>query len=107
MRRFCGVGMTLLLRIAVNVVSLLINIGLVYFGVRLLLIFRGGKMEKSWFYIVAGAFCLALGSSIFSAYYILGLPVFVHPLGGLASMVGGAFILVGLWKEFKNWSGAM
>jgi hypothetical protein len=107
MRRFCDAGMTLLLRIALNVVSLLINIGLVYFGVRLLLIFRGGKMEKSWFYIAAGAFCLALGSLIFSAYYILGLPTLVHPLGGLASVVGGIFILAGLWKEFKSWSGTM
>jgi hypothetical protein len=91
-------------RIALNLISLAINIALVYFGLRLLLVFKGGRMERPWLYITVGAFALATGSSLFSMYYILGLPGIVHPIGGVVSMVGGAFLLAGLRKEYKNWS---
>jgi len=97
--------MTAFLKIAMNIVSLAINIGLVYFAVRLMLIFRGGKMEKSWLYIAIGTFCLAVGSFFFSAYYVFNLPTLVHPLGGAISMMGGAFILIGLKIEYKSWRG--
>jgi hypothetical protein len=91
-------------RIIVNLISLAINIGLVYFGTRLMLIFKGGKMEKPWLYIAAGSFALATGSSLFSMYYILSLPGFVHPIGGIVSMVGGGLLLAGLRREYKSWT---
>lgn len=92
-------------RIVVNLLSLAINIGLFYFTVRLLLIFRGGKKERSWLYIAAAVLALATGSSIFSLYYILELPSFVHPIGGIVQMIGGILLLIGLYREYKSWKG--
>jgi hypothetical protein len=92
-------------RIVLNLVSLAINIGLVYFGIKLLLIFKGGRIEKPWLYITVGALILVAGSFLFSMYYILSLPRFVHHIGGVVSMVGGAFLLAGLRREYRNWSG--
>jgi hypothetical protein len=69
-----------------------------------MLIFKGGKMGRQWLYIAVGSFALAKGSSLFSMYYIFNLPGFVHPIGGFVSMIGGAFLLAGLRREYKNWS---
>jgi uncharacterized membrane protein YgdD (TMEM256/DUF423 family) len=90
-------------RIVLNLVSLTINVGLVYFAVRLMLIFRGSKKEKPWLYIAVAVLALATGSSIFSLYYILELPIFVHPIGGIAQMIGGILLLIGLHREYKSW----
>ncbi|MFQ6064968.1 MAG: hypothetical protein ACE5L6_05780 [Candidatus Bathyarchaeia archaeon] len=90
-------------RVVLNLVSLAINIGLIYLALRLMLIFKGGKMGKSWLYITVAVLALAIGSSIFSSYYILGLPRFVHPIGGIAQMIGGILLLIGLYMEYKSW----
>ena len=90
-------------RIVVNIVSLAISIGLVYFAVRLMLIFKGGKKERSWLYISTGVLALAIGSCIFSLYYVLELPSFIHPIGGIAQMIGGIMLLIGLNREYKSW----
>jgi len=91
-------------RIVVNLLSLAINIGLFYFAIRLLLIFKGGKKEKPWLYIALAVLALATGSSIFSLYYILELPSFVHPIGGIVQMIGGILLLMGLFREYKSWT---
>lgn len=95
----------LVFRIVINVLSLAISIGLAYFAVRLMLIFRGGRMEVPWRYISAGVLALALGSTLFSLHYLLALEGVIHPLGGVMMMVGGAFILAGLYAEYKRWTG--
>jgi uncharacterized membrane protein YgdD (TMEM256/DUF423 family) len=90
-------------RIVLNLVSLAINVGLIYLAVRLMLIFRGSKKERPWLYIAVAVLALATGSSIFSLYYILELPIFVHPIGGIAQMIGGILLLIGLYREYKSW----
>jgi hypothetical protein len=92
------------LRIVVNLLSLAIDIGLVYFAIRLLMIFRGGRKEKPWLYILAGVLALVTGSSLFSFVLLLNLPSFVHSLGGVASMIGGGLLLAGLRREYKSWT---
>jgi hypothetical protein len=86
-----------------NFVSLAINVGLVYLAARLTLIFRGGKMEKPWLYVVVAVLALAIGSSVFSLYYVLELPSFVHAFGGVMQMIGGILFLIGLCKEYQSW----
>lgn len=91
--------------IIINVVSLLINVGLVFLAVRLLSIFRGGMMGKPWAYISSGVLALAVSSSIFSLYYLLELEVaVVRAVGGLIMMIGGLLILVGMYHEYKSWA---
>jgi len=53
--------------IIVNIVSLIINVSLVYFAVRLLWIFRGGIMGRPWRFIASGVLALAVSSTIFFA----------------------------------------
>jgi hypothetical protein len=92
-------------RIIMNIVSLAINIGLVYFGVRLLSIFRGGKMGKPWAYISTGVLALAISSSLFSLYYLLALrEAIIHSIGGLIMVIGGLLILIGMYLEYEHWS---
>lgn len=94
-----------LYHIIINVISLLINVGLVFLAVKLLRIFRGGKMGKHWAYISLGVFALAISSSIFSVYYLLNLEaVAIRAVGGLTMMIGGFLILVGMYHEYKSWA---
>ena len=94
-----------LYHIVINVISLLINVGLVYLAVKLLSIFRGGTVGKPWMYISLGVLALAISSSIFSLYYLLDLEVVViRAVGGLIMMIGGLLILVGMYYEYKSWA---
>jgi len=94
-----------LYHIVINVISLLINVGLVFLAVKLLSIFRGGMMGKPWAYISLGVLALAISSSIFSVYYLLELEVAVmRAIGGLIMMIGGLLILIGMYHEYKSWA---
>lgn len=95
-----------LLRITVNLISLIINIGLAYFAFRLMKIFGGGIKEKPMRYVSAGVLTIATGSSLFSLYYVLGLPSYVHPIGAIVAMIGGGLVLIGLRAEYKIWTSA-
>jgi hypothetical protein len=92
-------------RVVVNIISLAINIGLVYFGFRLLSIFKGGRIGKPWAYISLGVSALAISSSLFSLHYLLALQeAIIHHLGGLIMMIGGVLILIGMYLEYKTWT---
>lgn len=93
-------------RTIVNIISLAINIGLAYFAVRMMFVFKGGSMEKVWFPVITGSLCLAIGSSLFSMYYLLNLPSFVHSIGGVIAMIGGTLILTGLRGTYRSWTKA-
>lgn len=93
-------------RTIVNIISLAINIGLAYFAVRMMFVFKGGSMEKVWFPVITGALCLSMGSSLFSMYYFLDLPSFVHSIGGVIAMIGGVLILTGLRGAYRSWTKA-
>jgi len=90
--------------IVINIVSLMINVGLVYFAVRLLWIFRGGIMGKPWRFVASGVLALAVSSSIFSLHYIFNLGVAAHSIAGLIMMVGGLLILVGMYLQYRSWA---
>jgi len=91
-------------QIVVNIVSLLISIGLVYFAIKLLSIFKGGKMGKPWIYISSGALALALSSSIFAAYRFLDINTpSIRAIGAFIMMVGGLLILIGMYYESSIW----
>jgi len=67
-------------------------------------IFKGSTKEKPLRYISAGIFTIATGSSLFSLYYVLGLPSYVHLIGAILEMLGGGLFLVGLRAEYKIWT---
>lgn len=90
--------------VVINLVSLLINVGLVYFAVRLLWIFRGGIMGKPWRFVAFGVLALAVSSSIFSLDYLLDIGSVAHSVGGLIMMIGGFLILVGMYLQYKSWA---
>ena len=98
------VGLMDVCRIAINIVSLLINVGLVYFAVRLLWIFRGGIMGKPWKFVASGVLALAISSSIFSLHYLFNLGSVTHSIAGLIMMVGGLIILIGMYLQYKSWA---
>jgi len=93
-------------RVVINTISLLISVGLVYFAVRLLWIFRGGILGRPWKFIAYGVLALAVSSSIFSLHYLLDMGSMAHPIGGLIMMIGGLLILVGMYLQYKIWQPA-
>ncbi|HDD70060.1 MAG TPA: hypothetical protein ENG19_02920 [Candidatus Bathyarchaeota archaeon] len=90
--------------IIVNIVSLIINVSLVYFAVRLLWIFRGGIMGRPWRFIASGVLALAVSSTIFSLHYLLNLGSVGHAIGGLIMMIGGLLLLIGMYLQYKSWA---
>ena len=90
-------------RLAINVVSLAINVGLAYFAIRLILVFKGGRMEKPWRYVSAGIVAVAVGSMLFSLRSLLALGIFFQVLGGLVMTIGGALALAGIYIEYRSW----
>ncbi len=94
------------LRIVVNLVSLIINIGLAYFALRLMKVFRGSIKEKPLRFISAGILAIATGSSFFSLYYGLELPNYVHPIAAIVVTIGGGLVLIGMHAEYKIWTNA-
>lgn len=91
-------------RIAVNLVSLAINVGLMYFAVRLLLIFKGGKMGKAWSYVSYGVLTLAIGLFLFIFHSLLDLPGVVYRIGNTVVLAGGVLTLIGFYMQCKIWS---
>lgn len=90
--------------IVIDFISLLINVGLMYFAVRLLSIFRGGMMAKPWVYISYGVLTLAISTSLFTLQRTLNFePVFIHVIAGSIMMIGGLLMLIGMYFEYKNW----
>lgn len=96
--------MQYVLRIVLNLISLAINMGLMYFAFKLLRIFRGGIKEKSMGYICAGILITTIGLTLFVLSNILGLSGYIHLIGVLMMTVGGGIVLIGLRKEYKMWT---
>jgi uncharacterized protein YhhL (DUF1145 family) len=87
-----------------NIAGLAVIIGLVYFAVRLLLVFKGGVMGKAWLYVLYGVLTLATGLSMFIFHSLLKLPSIVYRIGNTIVLAGGIFTLVGFYKQYKIWS---
>lgn len=84
--------------VAIDAVSLLINIGLIYLAVRLLSIFRGGKLGKPWVYISCGVFALEISTFLFALERVLNFhEAFIHIVGASIMMCGGLLMLIGLY----------
>lgn len=91
--------------VALNIAALTVNVCLVYFACRLFSVFKGGIMSKPWRFVCLGVLFLAIGSSIFSLKYILGVECFeAHAAGGLIMLLGGILALIGIYIEHKNWT---
>lgn len=93
-----------LYRVIINVIALAINVCLIYFAVKLLYIFQGGKMKKPWIYISSGVLALAISSSLFALHYLLEIHVGLHAFGGVLMVIGGLLLLVGMYLEYRSWT---
>ena len=91
-------------RVIINVIALAVNVCLVYFAVRLLYIFKGGKMKKPWIYISSGVLALAISSSLFALHYLFEIHAGLHAFGGVLMVIGGLLLLVGMYLEYRSWA---
>jgi hypothetical protein len=87
-----------------NIAGLAVIIGLVYFAVRLLLVFKGGVMGKAWLYVSYGVLTLATGLSMFIFHSLLKLPSIVYRIGNTIVLLGGILTLIGFYRQYKIWS---
>ncbi len=92
----------------INTASFLINLSLLYFSFRLLQLFKGGKVAKSWVYLSVGAIFLATGSFVFVVIYLFHVSfIFFQCISGTLMLLGGIFFLLGFYSEYKIWKKKM
>ncbi len=93
-------------RIAINIVSLVIALVMLYYAVRLIFLFRRGLLEKPWKYIAAGVISITTANIvIMTRNVIAGDPTgnLLTYLGLLANLMGAIFLATGLMTEFRIW----
>ena len=91
-------------RLATNIAGLMLSLILAYFTVRLLLIFRGGEMQKGWLYLSYGVFFLSVGSSLFIFNTLFGLHQVVPRIGNTLILIGAALCIIGMYSQYKVWN---
>ena len=91
-------------QILTSLILLAINVGLIYFAVRLFQVFKGAVMGKPWFYIVPGTLALAVGSCFLLFYYVFDLIAIGHFIATAFQLVGGALILIGFYIQHRSWT---
>jgi hypothetical protein len=93
-----------LLKIALNLISLEISMGLIYFSFRLMQIFKGSLKEKPIRRICVGILTTTVSLTLFFLSEIWTLPSFIYLIGMTMAVTGGALVLAGLHKEYKIWT---
>jgi hypothetical protein len=97
--------------ITLEAVSLTISIFLAYLALRMLnmlqvLTLRGGKISKSWTYILTGYLSISVGLTALILQNILALS-FLHITGTTTMTLGGAFITIGIYHEYRIWKSTL
>src|SRR5579875_676315 len=94
--------------VVLDTISFIAAIGLAYYGARLFLHMRWGKLEQSWKLVTAGAVIFSLGflsltiqdlSPAYGYLYIVS-----DYFGTVLSMIGIVLLLLGLRSHYTVWA---
>ncbi len=82
-------------------VGMVLTIGLVYYSLRTLLLFKRNVAARPWIYISLSAMFFGIGVTAFliDSLFSLGLV----PVGGVLETVGASFLFLGLRRNFLFW----
>lgn len=89
-------------QVLVSGVGFALTIGLAYYSVRTIGLFKSNVAARAWVYISLSALFFGVGVGVFLASDTLSLNVL--PLGGIMETIGAFFLLLGLRKNFLFWA---
>jgi hypothetical protein len=94
--------------IALGVIALVTVLGMAYYASRILLQMRTGELEKSWKYLVAGAYLIEAGVVMLLIQEFIGslssFSLIMSHLGATMLVIGSAYILFGFRAHYRVFS---
>ncbi len=86
----------------VSIVSVGLTLGLVYYGLRTLKLFKGNIAARPWVYISLSAVFFSIGVILFLIDSLA--PMGLVAAGGVMETVGAFFLFLGLRKNYLFWA---
>lgn len=87
---------------SVSVIGVALTLGLVYYGLRTLKLFRGNVAGRAWTHISLSAMFFGIGTVMFLVDSIA--PMGLVALGGVIETIGALFLFLGLRKNYLFWA---
>ncbi len=88
--------------LVVYLVGTVLTIGLVYYGLRTLKLFRGNIAGRAWIYISISSVFFGVGVVMFLIDSLA--PMGLVAAGGVMQTVGALFLFMGLRKNYLFWA---
>ncbi len=79
-----------------------LTLGLVYYGLRTLKLFKGNIAARAWMYISLSAMFFSIGVILFLVDSLA--PMGLVAAGGVMETVGAFFLFLGLRKNYLFWA---
>ncbi len=88
--------------LVVSIIGVSLTIGLIYYSVRTLFLFKRNVAARAWIYICLSAIFSGMGVVAFLVESLT--PMGLLAIGGVLETVGASFLLLGLRKNFLFWA---
>ena len=88
--------------LVVSVIGIAVTIGLIYYSLRTLFLFKRNIAARAWVYISLSAIFSSIGVVAFLVESVT--PMGLLPVGGVLEIVGASFLFLGLRKNFLFWA---
>jgi len=88
--------------LVVSIIGIAVTIGLVYYSLRTLFLFKRNIAARAWVYISLSAIFSSIGVVAFLIESVT--PMGLLPIGGVLETVGALFLFLGLRKNFLFWA---
>ncbi len=88
--------------LVVSIIGIAVTIGLIYYSLRTLFLFKRNIAARAWVYISLSAIFSSIGVVAFLVESVI--PIGLLPVGGVLETVGALFLFLGLRKNFLFWA---
>ena len=88
--------------LVVSIIGVAMMIGLIYYSLRTLFLFKRNAAGRAWVYICFSAIFFSMGVVSFLIESVT--PMGLLPVGGVLETVGASFLFLGLRKNFLFWA---
>ncbi len=88
--------------LVVSAVGVALTMGLIYYSLRTVFLFKSNVAARAWIYISLSAIFFGIGVLAFLIESLV--PMGLLPVGGVLETVGALFLFLGLRKNFLFWA---
>jgi hypothetical protein len=96
------------IRLIFNITGVAVSLLSLYYAARLSRVFRSGMLEASWRSITMGIVLVSIANILFLTRTVImpdDLSQVLLYSGAMCAFLGGLFLLFGLRREYRLWSG--